>query len=46
VGGQVRHATFGVGKVMGYQGERKILVHFGRHGLKILMLQFANLQAE
>ncbi len=46
VGVQVRHATFGVGKVMGYQGERKIMVHFGRHGLKILMLQFANLQAE
>jgi len=44
VGGQVRHNTFGQGKVMGYQGEAKIIVHFARHGLKILLLEYANLQ--
>ncbi|MCB2225235.1 MAG: ATP-dependent helicase [Desulfarculaceae bacterium] len=43
VGGQVSHATFGTGRVMGYQGGKKILVHFQRHGLKILLLEFANL---
>ena len=43
VGGQVEHATFGVGRVMGYQGSKKILVHFEGHGLKILLLEFANL---
>ena len=29
VGSVVEHASFGRGKVMGYQGEQKILVHFG-----------------
>ncbi len=43
VGSQVEHNTFGAGKVMGYQGDKKILVHFRAHGLKILMLEFANL---
>ncbi|MCB2185895.1 MAG: ATP-dependent helicase [Deltaproteobacteria bacterium] len=43
VGSQVAHATFGRGKVMGYQGDKKILVHFGRYGLKILLLEFAHL---
>ncbi|MBU1277445.1 MAG: ATP-dependent helicase [Proteobacteria bacterium] len=43
VGGMVRHNTFGKGRVMGYQGGKKILVHFERHGLKILLLEFANL---
>ena len=45
VGSRVSHQTFGQGKVMGYQGDKKILVHFGRFGLKILLLQFAGLQA-
>lgn len=45
VGGQVRHATFGQGRVMGYKGDTKILVHFGRFGLKILLLEFAKLEA-
>ncbi|MEW5911687.1 MAG: ATP-dependent helicase [Thermodesulfobacteriota bacterium] len=44
VGGQVRHNTFGQGKVMGYQGDNKVIVHFARHGLKILLLEYANLQ--
>lgn len=43
VGAMVRHNTFGQGRVMGYQGGKKILVHFERHGLKILLLEFANL---
>ena len=43
VGSLVRHNTFGQGRVMGYQGGKKILVHFERHGLKILLLEFANL---
>ncbi len=43
VGSQVSHDTFGTGRVMGYQGGKKILVHFEGHGLKILLLEFANL---
>ena len=43
VGDMVKHGTFGTGRVMGYQGGKKILVHFQRHGLKILLLEFANL---
>ena len=43
VGSMVSHNTFGRGRVMGYQGGKKILVHFERHGLKILLLEFANL---
>jgi len=43
VGSQVNHNTFGIGRVMGYQGNKKIMVHFERHGLKILLLEFANL---
>ncbi|MCB2192908.1 MAG: ATP-dependent helicase [Deltaproteobacteria bacterium] len=43
VGSLVEHNTFGQGRVMGYQGGKKILVHFERHGLKILLLEFANL---
>ncbi|MFZ5587648.1 MAG: ATP-dependent helicase [Thermodesulfobacteriota bacterium] len=46
VGSVVNHAAFGQGKVMGYKGDQKIMVHFGRFGLKVLMLQFANLSAE
>lgn len=42
---KVKHGTFGQGKVMGYKGDKKILVHFRSHGLKILMLEFANLTA-
>ncbi len=44
VGSQVLHATFGKGKVMGYKGQDKIIVHFGRMGLKILVLKYAGLQ--
>ena len=40
----VEHASFGRGKVMGYQGEHKILVHFERLGLKILFLESAGLK--
>ena len=39
----VEHNTFGKGRVMGYQGGKKILVHFQSHGLKILLLEFAKL---
>ncbi len=46
VGALVKHSTFGRGKVMGYQGAQKILVHFERLGLKILLLEFAGLQAD
>jgi len=44
VGQKVKHRTFGRGKVMGYQGEAKIIVYFEKFGLKILLLEFANLQ--
>ncbi len=44
VGRRVSHAAFGQGKVMGYQGDKKIIVHFDRLGLKILLLEYANLQ--
>ena len=40
----VMHATFGQGKVMGYKGEKKVMVYFQRVGLKTLMLEFANLE--
>ncbi|MBU1157174.1 MAG: hypothetical protein KJ921_15065, partial [Proteobacteria bacterium] len=43
VGSMVEHNSFGKGRVMGYKGGKKILVHFERHGLKILLLEFANL---
>jgi hypothetical protein len=43
VGSEVIHNTFGQGRVMGYQGGKKILVHFEGHGLKILLIEFANL---
>jgi DNA helicase-2/ATP-dependent DNA helicase PcrA len=45
-GSLVRHARFGRGKVMGYQGEKKILVHFAKYGLKILRLDMAQLEAD
>lgn len=45
VGSLVAHASFGQGKVMGYKGDNKILVHFGRFGLKVLMLEYAKLEA-
>ncbi|CAO0821304.1 DNA helicase II / ATP-dependent DNA helicase PcrA [Desulfarculales bacterium] len=45
VGSLVAHASFGQGKVMGYKGDNKILVHFGRLGLKILLLDYAKLEA-
>jgi DNA helicase-2/ATP-dependent DNA helicase PcrA len=45
VGSRVRHASFGVGRVMGYKGPQKILVHFERFGLKVLLLDFAKLEA-
>ncbi len=42
----VKHATFGQGKVMGYKGNKKIMVYFkGPAGLKVLMLEFAKLEA-
>jgi DNA helicase-2/ATP-dependent DNA helicase PcrA len=44
VGTVVMHATFGQGKIMGYKGEKKVLVYFQRLGLKTLMLEFANLE--
>jgi DNA helicase-2/ATP-dependent DNA helicase PcrA len=44
VGKKVVHKTFGQGKVMGYQGDKKIIVYFNKFGLKILLLEFANLQ--
>ncbi len=44
VGQRVSHASFGAGKVMGYKGQEKILVHFDRFGLKILLLSLAKLQ--
>jgi DNA helicase-2/ATP-dependent DNA helicase PcrA len=44
VGTRVAHPTFGGGKVMGYQGDKKIIVHFDRLGLKILLLEFAGLK--
>jgi DNA helicase-2/ATP-dependent DNA helicase PcrA len=44
VGTRVAHSAFGGGKVMGYQGDKKIIVHFDRLGLKILLLEFAGLQ--
>lgn len=44
VGQKVSHKTFGQGKVMGYQGDKKIIVYFNKFGLKILLLEFANLQ--
>ena len=37
-GSMVTHQRFGPGKVMGYQGDLKILVHFNKYGLKILRL--------
>lgn len=46
IGAMVRHHTFGKGKVMGYKGPQKILVHFERLGLKILLLEFAGLEAD
>ena len=45
VGAKVSHQAFGQGKVMGYKGNDKILVHFGSHGLKTLMLRLANLSS-
>ncbi len=45
VGSQVRHQVFGRGKVMGYQGKAKVMVHFERKGLKILLLEYAGLEA-
>ena len=45
IGANVEHGTFGSGKVMGYKGEQKILVHFNKVGLKILLLEFAGLKA-
>ncbi len=45
VGSLVRHQVFGQGKVMGYQGKAKVMVHFGRKGLKILLLEYAGLEA-
>jgi DNA helicase-2/ATP-dependent DNA helicase PcrA len=44
VGQRVVHQTFGQGKVMGYQGDKKIIVYFAKFGLKILLLEYANLQ--
>ena len=44
VGAKVSHASFGEGKVMGYKGNDKIIVHFGRFGLKILLLKLAKLE--
>ena len=44
VGAKVRHASFGDGKVMGYKGSDKVIVHFGRFGLKILLLRLAKLE--
>jgi DNA helicase-2/ATP-dependent DNA helicase PcrA len=43
VGTLVQHKDFGQGKVMGYKGETKILVHFERFGLKILLWEYAGL---
>jgi DNA helicase-2/ATP-dependent DNA helicase PcrA len=43
VGALVEHKDFGQGKVMGYKGETKILVHFQRFGLKILLWEYAGL---
>lgn len=45
IGAKVKHATFGNGKVMGYKGDTKVIVHFGRFGLKILMISHAKLEA-
>jgi DNA helicase-2/ATP-dependent DNA helicase PcrA len=45
VGSSVRHHSFGQGRVMGYKGEDKILVNFERVGLKILIIQYARLEA-
>ena len=44
VGGMVSHAKFGRGKVIGYRGDDKIMVHFTGYGLKTLVLKFAGLQ--
>jgi len=46
VGALVRHHKFGRGKVMGYQGGGKIIVYFEKVGLKILLMKYAELQAE
>ena len=43
VGTLVEHATFGRGKVMGYQGKTKVIVYFDSVGLKILVLEAAGL---
>jgi DNA helicase-2/ATP-dependent DNA helicase PcrA len=43
VGTRVSHPSFGGGKVMGYQGDKKIIVRFDRLGLKVLLLEFAGL---
>ena len=44
VGARVSHGSFGEGKVMGYKGNDKIIVHFGRFGLKVLLLRLAKLE--
>ena len=44
IGTVVQHDTFGQGKVMGYKGDKKVIVHFGRFGLKILMITHAKLE--
>jgi len=44
VGTLVEHPSFGDGKVMGYKGADKIIVHFTRFGLKILLLRLAKLR--
>ena len=45
VGSLVEHQVFGRGKVMGYQGKAKVMVHFGQKGLKILLVEHAGLEA-
>jgi DNA helicase-2/ATP-dependent DNA helicase PcrA len=44
VGAMVSHATFGKGKVVGFKGDKKVMVYFQKIGLKVLMLEYANLE--
>ncbi len=46
IGQRVRHATYGVGTIIGVEGEdedRKLTVSFSNHGTKKLVERYANL---
>jgi hypothetical protein len=33
-----------MGKVVGFKGDKKVMVYFQKIGLKVLMLEYANLE--